>query len=179
MIGREEMAKARQEAFELIRASGFPVPERERENIEVADFGLGRLMEEGAQILTLVATSRIAAKLIALFPNQTLPEHWHPPVGADPGKEETIWAFWGQLYIYVEGPNTVKRGTVPPKEEKVYSSRHEVSLSPGDQYYFAPGSKHWFQAGTHGAVLLSFSSVARDGLDAFSDPRIKRATEVR
>ncbi|MGA2766159.1 MAG: D-lyxose/D-mannose family sugar isomerase [Spirochaetia bacterium] len=173
------MMHARQQAFELIRASGFPVPERERENIEVADFGLGRLKVEGAQILTLVATSRLAAKLIALFPHQTLPEHRHPPVGADPGKEETIRAFWGLLYIYVEGPDTVKHGTVPPKKEKVYSSRHEVSLVPGDQYYFEPGRKHWFQAGAEGAVLMSFSSVARDGLDDFSDPRIKRATEIR
>ena len=77
MISHEEMTQARREAFELIRGSGFTVSEREREKIEVADFGLGRLMEEGAQILTLVATSRVAAKLIALFPHQTLPEHRH------------------------------------------------------------------------------------------------------
>ncbi len=179
MISREEMTQARQQAFGLIRASGFPVLEREREDIEVADFGLGQLEVEGAQILTLVATGRIAAKLIVLFPHQTLPEHRHPSVGADPGKEETIRAFWGQVYIYVEGPDTVKHGAVPPKQAKVYSSRHEVSLMPGDQYYFEPGRKHWFQAGADGAVLLSFSSVARDGLDDFSDPRIKRATEVR
>ncbi len=178
MISREEMAHARQQAFELIRASRFPVLEWEREKIEVADFGLGRLSVEGAQILTLVATDRIAAKLIILFPHQTLPEHRHPPVGTDPGKEETIRAFWGQLTIYVEGPDTVRRGRIPPKQENVYSSRHEVPLAPGQQYYFEPGGKHWFQAGEEGAVLLSFSSVARDGLDEFSDPGITRATRV-
>ena len=179
MISHEEMTQARREAFELIRGSGFTVSEREREKIEVADFGLGRLMEEGAQILTLVATSRVAAKLIALFPHQTLPEHRHPPVGADPGKEETIRAFWGQLCIYVDGPDTVRLGKVPAQQEGVYSCRHEVSLLPGDQYYFEPGCRHWFQAGADGAVLLSFSSMARDILDDFSDPRIKRATQVR
>jgi len=178
MISREEMAQARQQAFELIRASGFPVLGWERENIEVADFGLGRLQGEGAQILGLVATDRIAAKLIVLFPHQTLPEHRHPPVGADPGKEETVRAFWGQLFIYVEGPDTVSRGRIPSGQENVYSSRHEVPLAPGEQYYFEPGRKHWFQAGAEGAVLLSFSSVARDGLDEFSDPRITRATKV-
>ena len=47
--------------------------------IEVADVDLSRLEREGAQILTLVATPRMAAKVIALFPHQTLPEHWHPP----------------------------------------------------------------------------------------------------
>ena len=178
MISREEMERARQRAFELIRASGFPVLELERESIEVADFGLGRLVVEGTQILTLVATDRIAAKLIVLFPHQTLPEHRHPPVGADPGKEETVRAFWGQLYIYIEGPDTIKRGRIPPRQENVYSSRNEVSLAPGEQYYFEPGRKHWFQAGEEGAVLVSFSSVARDGLDEFSDPRITRATRV-
>ena len=178
MISNEELMRARQQAFELIRASGFPVHEREREKIEVADFGLGRLGTEGAQILTLVASKRIAVKLIALLPHQTLPEHRHPPVGDDPGKEETIQAFWGGVYIYVEGTDTLEHGKIPPNQEKVYSSRHEVSLMPGDQYYFAPGRKHWFQAGAEGAVVLSFSSVARDDLDDFSDPRIKRATEV-
>ena len=179
MISYEELTQARQQAFELIRVSGFPVHEREREKIEVADFGLGRLRVEGAQILTLVASTRIAAKLVVLLPHQTLPEHRHPAVGDDPGKEETIRAFWGHVYIYAEGTDTLEYGKIPPKQEKVYSSRHEVPLMPGDQYYFAPGRKHWFQAGADGAVLFSFSSVARDDLDDFSDPRIKRATEVR
>jgi D-lyxose ketol-isomerase len=178
MISRIEMTQARQQAFELIRVSGFPVLEQERGKIEVADFGLGRLGVEGAQILTLVDTSRIAAKLIALLPHQTLPEHRHPPMGADPGKEETVRAFWGRVYVYVEGPDTIKLGAIPPKQEEVYSSRHEIYLSPGDQYYFEPGKRHWFQAGADGAVLLSFSSVARDAFDEFSNPLIRRTTQV-
>ena len=178
MITRDEMMRARQEAFELVRASGFPVQESEREKVEVADFGLGRLDEEGAQILTLVDSERIAVKLIVLFPYQTLPEHWHPPVGSDPGKEETIRTFWGIVYVYVEGPKTIKFGRIPPSQEKVYLCRHEIPLGPGDQHRFEPGSKHWFQAGAGGAIILSFSSVARDGLDIFTDPLIKRVTQV-
>ena len=43
---------------------------------------------------------------------------------------------------------------------------------------FAPGEKHWFQAGPEGAVVYSFSSVARDVLDRFTDPGIQRVTRI-
>ena len=62
----------------------------ERERIEVADFGLGRLDEIGLQIVVYVNTERVCAKELVLFPRQLCPEHRHPPVGADPGKEETF-----------------------------------------------------------------------------------------
>ncbi len=120
----------------------------------------------------------MGAKVIALFPNQILPEHWHPPVGEDPGKEETIRVAWGVLYLYVEGPDTVREGFIPEGKEKVFTARHEIRMLPGDQYTFAPGAKHWFLAGKEGAVVYSFSSVVRDALDGFTDPEIVRLTRI-
>jgi len=38
-----------------------------------------------------------------LFPRQTCPEHRHPPVGNEPGKEETFRCRWGVVYLYVAG----------------------------------------------------------------------------
>jgi len=42
-----------------------------------------------------------------------------------------------------------------------------------------PGKKHWFQAGEEGVVMYSFSSVARDVLDGFTDPKIQRVTKIQ
>jgi D-lyxose ketol-isomerase len=56
--------------------------------------------------------------------------------------------------------------------------RHEIILRPGDQITFQPGEKHWFQARDEGAVMYSFSTVARDALDQFTDPDIVRVVKV-
>jgi len=95
MITKEQQKDARMRAAEMIRAAGIGITEKEAESIEVVDFGLSNLEKEGVQVLTLVQTERISVKILVLFPNQTEPEHWHPPVGDDPGKEETIRVISG------------------------------------------------------------------------------------
>jgi len=179
MITREELLSAQTAAAQLITLAGFVLAEGERSKIEVADFGLGAVAVEGAQILTLVQTGRIGVKLIALTPWQTLPEHWHPQVGSDPGKEETVRVLSGVLHFYVAGPDTLSVGRIPRGKEACYTLRHELLLRPGDQVACEPGEKHWFQGGPKGAVAFSFSSVARDVLDQFTDSAVRRVTEVR
>lgn len=178
MITRQELLDAQAVAAEMIAGAGFALTAHERSKIEVADFGLGHLRVEGAQILTLVDSDRIAVKLIVLTPWQALPEHWHPRVGVDPGKEETVRVLDGRVCFYTEGADTFSEGRMPPGKETWYTLRHETVLEPGEQIYCAPGEKHWFQGGPHGAVAFSFSSVARDVLDEFSDPRVRRVTDI-
>ena len=113
-----------------------------------------------------------------LFPGQTEPEHSHPRVGDDPGKEETVRVVSGTLFFYREGAGAVDRGTVPEGKEDVYTCRREVVMRPGDQITLPPGEKHWFQARDEAVVLYSFSTVARDVLDGFTDPAIERVTKI-
>jgi len=162
----------------MIRDSGIRITDEEAEKVDVVDFGLSHLEIEGVQVLTLVQTHRISVKVLALFPNQTEPEHWHPPVGDDPGKEETIRVVAGRVYFYVEGENTLNQGFLLKGKERYYTLKHEIVLKPGDQITFQPGEKHWFQAREEGAVMYSFSSVARDALDQFTDPDIVRIVKV-
>jgi D-lyxose ketol-isomerase len=178
MITRRQQQEARKRAAEMMRQAGIALTEMEADAIEVVDFGLSRLDIEGLQVVTLVQTERISVKVLALFPNQTEPEHWHPPVGDDPGKEETIRVVWGSMHFYVPGGNTIGSGFLVKGKEHVYTVRHEIFMQPGDQITLTPGTKHWFQAGRDGVVMFSFSSVARDILDQFTDPDIVRATQV-
>lgn len=178
MITREEQKKAREQAAQMIRQSGITITDEEKNRIEVVDFGLSRLGIEGVQVLTLLQTERISVKVLAMLPNQTEPEHWHPPVGDDPGKEETIRVVAGTVYFYVDGENTFHQGFLVKGKEKYYTLKHELILKPGDQITFQPGEKHWFQARDEGAVMYSFSSVARDALDQFTDPDIVRIVKV-
>ena len=179
MITRSQVRMLQRRAFDLFRSVGLILKDTEVEAIEVADFGLSHPEVEGAQILTFVQTNRYAAKIIALLPGQTLPEHWHPPVGDDPGKQETVRVAGGRLYLYTDGPDTIRAGRIVAGKDAAYAARHEHVLDPGDTRTFQPGEKHWFQGGPGGVALYSFSSVVRDTLDGFTDPAIKRSTEIR
>jgi len=178
MITRAELKEACETALTMIEAAGIHMSETERVKVTVADFGLSRLKEEGIQILTMFDTERVAGKILVLFPYQTIPEHWHPAVGKDPGKEEIIMAISGDLYFYIPGKDTLKHGFVVAGKENCYSLRNEVVLLPGDQIILPPGTKHWFQAGQRGAIMYSFSTTVRDILDQFTDPDVVRETKI-
>ncbi|WKN46229.1 D-lyxose/D-mannose family sugar isomerase [Tunicatimonas pelagia] len=177
-ITKKELATAQERATDLIKQAGLFITDEEGQSIAAADFGLSRLEQEGIQILTMFETDRIAGKILVLFPNQTEPEHWHPSVGDDPGKEEVIRALWGDLYFYIPGDNTLQQGFIVEGKDEYYTMRHEVDMKPGDQLILPPGTKHWFQAGAKGAIMYSFSTKVRDTLDQFSDPNIVRETKI-
>ncbi len=178
MIKRSEYNKLQQLAGEMMIEAGIVLREDEIERIAIADFGLSDIYNEGGQILTFFETARIGTKVIALLPNQTLPEHWHPPVGNDPGKEEIIRAISGEVRFYIPGKGEIKKGFIPNGKTDCYTMRNEVIIKPGEQIILPPGTKHWFQAGKEGAVMYSFSTCVRDGLDGFTDPKIVRETKI-
>ena len=148
-------AEARERAAAMLDAAGIVVTPREREQIEIADFGLGRLDEIGLQIVVYVNTDRVCAKELVLFPHQSCPEHRHPPFEGEPGKEETFRVRYGIVHLHVEGAG-------------------DIVLRPGDQYTIPPNTLHSFEAGDEGAIVSEFSTTSRDALDVFTDPLIVR-----
>jgi D-lyxose ketol-isomerase len=178
VITTSEVRKAQEWSYEIFKKAGIPIREDEKEKIEIADFGLNQFDKQGMHLFTMVSTNRYAAKALALAPFQTEPEHWHPPIDDDPGKQETIRVVYGILHFYIPGEDTLRNGFVPEGKEDVYTCRHEIVMKPGDQLTLEPGQKHWFQAGGEGAVLYTFSSTARDVLDGFTDPGVRRITEI-
>lgn len=179
MITKKEYQQAVERTIEYFNKAGIVLTEEEKSNIEVADFGLSDLENQGLEILTYVNTSRCCAKELVLFPHQTCPEHRHPPVGDNPGKEETFRCRFGEVYLYVEGPKTENiKAVVPKKDPGAYNVFHEIVLKPGEQYTLMPNTRHWFQAGSQGAVVSEFSTKSVDEKDIFSDSDIKRIPEV-
>jgi D-lyxose ketol-isomerase len=148
-------AEARERAAGMLTGAGIALTPAERAAIEVVDFGLGRLEEIGLQIVVYVNTERVCAKELVLLPHQACPEHRHPPVGDDPGKEETFRCRTGSVLLRVDGLG-------------------EVLLRPGDQFTIPPDTLHSFRAGEEGAVVSEFSTRSRDETDVFTDPRIVR-----
>jgi D-lyxose ketol-isomerase len=149
-----EPGEARERAAAMLTDAGIVLLPAEQNAIEVADFGLGDLERHGLQIVVYVNTERVCAKELVLFPGQTCPEHRHPPIDGEPGKEETF---------------RVRRGVV-----HLHLGDEEVVLHSGDQHTIPPDTLHWFQAGDDGAIVSEFSTRSRDETDVFTDPRVVR-----
>jgi len=148
-------SEARERAGAMLDEAGIALTPRERESIEIADFGLGRLEEIGLQIVVYVNTDRVCAKELVLFPHQRCPEHRHPPVEGEPGKEETFRVRHGAVHLHVDGAG-------------------DIMLGPGEQFTVPPNTLHSFEAGDEGAIVSEFSTTSRDALDVFTDPEIVR-----
>lgn len=155
--------------------AGIAVTTEERDRIEIADFGLGELDHFGIQLLTYVNTHRVCAKEIVLKPWQICPEHLHPTVLGEQGKEETFRCRAGTVYVYTPGePSPNAHHRLRPEDLSVLTVRMEAVLRPGDQLTVLPETLHWFQAGPEGAVVSEFSTRSRDEFDIFTDARIRR-----
>lgn len=174
MIG-QQMEDARQATRTMLQKLGITITPEEAARIEVTDFGLNDVAHVGLQLLTYINTERVCAKELVLFPGQTCPEHYHPPVAGKPGKEETLRCRWGEVFLYVPGEPAPKPTCAAPRGyEKYFTVWHEVHLVPGEQYTLWPETPHWFQAGPEGAVVSEFSTRSQDEYDVFTDLHITR-----
>ena len=164
-------------ALEMFEKAKIVITQKEKQNIEVADFGLGKVKELGLQLVVYINTERVCAKEMVLLPYQTCPEHKHIATNGKEGKEETFRCRYGEVYLYVDGEkNTDKiKAKMPPSDVSVF---REIILRAGEQYTIMPETLHWFQAGPLGAVISEFSTRSTDETDVFTDKRLVRQTEI-
>ena len=176
---KELYEEARVKALEMYDKAHIILTDAEKNNLEVADFGLNDLWNIGLEIVTYVNTERCCGKEMVLFPRQTCPEHRHAPLPDYIGKEETFRCRYGEVYLYVEGePVANPKAKAPKGREAYFTVWHEIVLHEGEQYTMYPNTKHWFQAGDKGAVVSEFSTKSVDEYDIFTDPDINRIPEI-
>ena len=168
-------------AREYLDKAGIVLTTREQDTIEIADLGLGEYEQTGVALVVYYNDEKYCAKEMVLTPNQTCPQHMHPPIPRLDyvGKQETFRCRWGVVYLYVEGEGTKTPKAKPPQHRKeYYTVWHEIILQPGDQFTIPPSTWHWFQGGPQGAVVSEFSTRSADENDLFTDPEIQRTPEI-
>jgi D-lyxose ketol-isomerase len=179
VLTKKQYEYYRKGSLGLFQKAHIVLTNAEKEQIEIADFGLGQFEQTGLGVFVYVNTERCCAKELAIWPHQTCPEHRHPSVGSELGKEETFRCRWGKMYLYVPGDKVVSPKAVPPTgREMTFTVWHEIELNPGDQVTLPPDTLHWFQAGSEGAVVSEFSTHSTDENDIFTDEEIARITKV-
>ena len=181
MITAAEYQRAHERSIEMLANAGIAITPAEAEAIEIADFGFGELDKYGLELLIYVNTDRVCAKELVMFPRQTCPEHAHPPVHGEAGKEETFRCRWGEVYVYTAGPasDPIKARLSDDAHSPYLQVRHEIVLYPGEQFTLYPETRHWFQAGPEGAIVSEFSTHSDDASDIFTDPRRRARTGRR
>ena len=174
---KTEYAEQAKKALAYYDKANIVITDEEKANIEVADFGLGKVNNIGLQLVVYINTDRVCAKEMVLLPGQTCPEHIHVPTNGMEGKEETFRCRYGEVYLYVDGEGTADgiKAKLPDSPVTVF---HEVILHAGEQYTIYPGTKHWFQGGKDGAVVSEFSTHSTDETDVFTDKAIIRETKI-
>ena len=158
------------EYADLLRDSGFPITDAEREAMEISDFGLDNLRSEGFAFIDILRSTRLRITLIVLLPGQALPQHRHPPYDGEQGKEETIRVLSGQTKVYIEGNAAAPGMPIPQGKEPFYTARQEIRLNPGEQFTVLPNIEHWFQGGPEGSVSICFQNRVDETKNLFRDP---------
>lgn len=169
----------KENVLEMYRKAHIALNKKEIENLECTDFGLDNIYEEGLNLIIYVNNDRYCAKEMVLLPGQTCPEHLHPPIDGK-GKQETFRCRWGKVYLYVESTDVNMDNLslkIPDKNRKYYTAAKEYILLEGEQYTIPPNTRHWFQAGSEGAVISEFSSPSDDASDIFTNPNVKRVAQ--
>ena len=171
-------------AVKTLRAANVVVTPAEASALEIADFGLDRFEQFGLAILVYVNTERCCAKELVMLPGQLCPEHRHPPLEGEPGKEETFRVRAGEVDLFLPGhkKDSDEKASalrhVPADKHGAMTVFRRVHLAPGDQYTLKPNTPHWFVAGSQGAVVSEFSTRSRDEADIFTDPEIQRVPDA-
>ena len=179
MITKKQKEEIIAKCLKYFKNAKIALTDEEKRNIEIADFGFGRINDFGIQLVTYINTERVCAKELLLFPGQICPEHRHPEINREPGKEEIFRCRWEKIYLYVPGePVKNPKGKIPEDKKNYFTVWHEIILNPGEQYTLDADTLHWFQAGSKGAIVSEFSTRSRDEADIWTDPEIKRIPEI-
>ena len=184
MLTAEVYEIARRRATEYLDKAGIIVTDDEKGRIQVAEYNMNDINNIGLELVVYVNTKRCCAKELVLFPGQTCPEHRHPPIVGEPGKEETFRCRYGKVFLYVPDSRDAQqessglRDEAPAGYEKYFTCSKKITLLPGEQYTIPPDTLHWFRSGPDGAVISEFSTQSRDEFDVYTDPRIS-ASQAR
>ncbi len=177
--GKFDEAAAKAACLKLMDVAGVSVSDFVRENLWVADLGLGRFTEVGFGGVFWVNEKKwnYASIDIFLLPNQMIPEHWHVALESEnvKPKMESWVVRYGTSYTYGEGDPTSKMGVkIHDREAKFVTVKNETVLGVGDVTGLTrPLEKHWMQAGPAGAIVTEVSTYHTGDAVRFTNPDIK------
>jgi len=146
---RSEVNREREVVRQILTDAGIAIAPTDE--VEVADFGLGRYRTEGLGLIVRVNEPEYCSKWLTLLPGQECPWHYHKL------KKETFFVYKGVVDLW--------------------SDDTQHALEPGQQFTIKPGVWHKFSSST-GAVIEEVSTHDQNSDSYFRNPEIVRDPAV-
>jgi len=172
---KEDFAK--QAYFDLMQRFGYPVYEKLRKEMWVADFGLGRFAEVGMGGVFWIndKEGKYLGHEIYLLPGQMIPEHWHVKVDDIPAKSEAWQLRYGAVTLFGEGDASPEWDKVVPASEKENTTvKHATVPALGDVTPLNRlEARHFMVAGPAGCIVSEYASYHEMKALRFTNPKCK------
>ncbi len=160
MLSIGEQKEIKQKALQLFEKAKISLNDREKiEELKIVECGNRNFYEIGLVALTFINTDFYGVKYILFFPNQFCPLHIHPDIPGFQGKIETFRVLYGQVIKYsatLEYDELIM--PINALELKKLDYKNYVILNPGDQSLTMTEERHWYSAGSEGAISMEIST---------------------
>ena len=175
--GKFNDAAAKQAYFDMMQRFGYPVYDKIRKEMWVADFAIGTFAEVGMGGIFWIndKEGKYLGHEIYLLPGQMIPEHWHVKTDDVPAKAEAWQLRYGAVTLFGEGDASPEFDKVVPAGEKECTTvKHATVLALGD---IAPLSRvetrHFMVAGPEGCIVTEYASYHEGAALRFTNPKAK------
>jgi D-lyxose ketol-isomerase len=172
---KEDFAK--QAYFDMMQRFGYPVYEKLRKEMWVADFGLGKYAEVGMAGIFWIndKEGKYLGHEIYLLPGQMIPEHWHVKIDEAAAKAEAWQLRYGAVTLFGEGdPSPEWDKVVWAGEKECTTVKHATVLALGD---VAPlnriEARHFMVGGPEGCIVSEYASYHDGNALRFTNPKVK------
>ena len=172
---KEDFAK--QAYFDMMQRFNYPVYEKIRKEMWVADFAVGKFTEVGMGGIFWIndKEGKYLGHEIYLLPGQMIPEHWHVKLDDCAAKAEAWQLRYGAVTLFGEGdPSPEFDKVVPASEKECTTVKHATVLALGD---VAPlnrvEARHFMVAGPQGCIVTEYASYHEGKALRFTNPKIK------
>ena len=175
--GKFNEAVAKQAYFDMMQRFGYPVYDKIRKEMWVADFAVGTFAEVGMGGIFWIndKEGKYLGHEIYLLPGQMIPEHWHVKTGDVPAKAEAWQLRYGAVTLFGEGdPGPEFDKIVPAGEKECTTVKYATVLALGDIAPLARvETRHFMVAGPEGCIVTEYASYHEGAALRFTNPKAK------
>jgi hypothetical protein len=175
--GKFLVEKAREAYFDMFARFHYPISDKLRKDMWIADFALGDFAHVGMAGIFWVNRQdyNYFGHEIYLLPGQMIPEHKHVATDKGPAKMESWQPRRGMIYTFGEGePTPGLLVKVPESQRKLIKSQHCTPLAIDELADLNRREAwHFMVAGPEGALVTEYATFHDgDGL-RFTNPKVK------
>jgi len=175
--GKFQADKAKEAYFAMMARFGYPIPANLRQNMWVADFGLGDFARVGMAGIFWYNDKEtgVFGHEIYLLPGQMIVEHGHEAAGDVKAKREAWHVRHGSIHTFGEGqPAGPCPVALPGSQAACITAKNWKLVREGEiDDLKRATAKHFMVAGPEGAIVTEYGTFHDNAGLRFTNPKVK------